>query len=84
VLIGEAAPLIEEALAGTAQLERGSDMADAVARASALAQPGDAVVLAPACSSFDMFSNYKARGHAFAKAVADFLPPKAISGDSIR
>lgn len=84
VLIGEAAPVIEKALTGSVQLDHAKDMADAVARASALAQPGDAVVLAPACSSFDMFTNYKARGQAFAEAVADFLPPEAVSGDSIR
>lgn len=84
VLIGEAAPLIEKALAGSVQLDHAEDMADAVVRASALAQPGDAVVLAPACSSFDMFTNYKVRGQVFAEAVADFLPPKAFSGDSNR
>jgi UDP-N-acetylmuramoylalanine--D-glutamate ligase len=35
---------------------------DAVRRAAALAQPGDAVILSPACSSYDMFENYKERG----------------------
>jgi len=41
----------------------------AVAEAAALAQPGDAVVMAPATSSFDLFANYKERGHAFRRAV---------------
>ncbi|HEU6437052.1 MAG TPA: UDP-N-acetylmuramoyl-L-alanine--D-glutamate ligase [Nitratidesulfovibrio sp.] len=41
----------------------------AVAEAAALAQPGDAVVMAPATSSFDLFANYKERGHAFCRAV---------------
>ncbi|WP_035065704.1 UDP-N-acetylmuramoyl-L-alanine--D-glutamate ligase [Nitratidesulfovibrio termitidis] len=41
----------------------------AVAQAAALAQPGDAVVMAPATSSFDLFANYKERGHAFRRAV---------------
>jgi UDP-N-acetylmuramoylalanine--D-glutamate ligase len=46
-------------------------MPDAVARAAALAQPGDAVLLSPACSSFDMFRDYKDRGDAFVRAVQD-------------
>ncbi|MBZ2173568.1 UDP-N-acetylmuramoyl-L-alanine--D-glutamate ligase [Nitratidesulfovibrio sp. SRB-5] len=41
----------------------------AVAEAAALARPGDAVVMAPATSSFDLFANYKERGHAFRRAV---------------
>jgi UDP-N-acetylmuramoylalanine--D-glutamate ligase len=75
VLIGEATPIIERALAGVAvPLVRAGDMADAVTRAAALAQSGDAVLLAPACSSYDMFNNYKERGVAFACAVAGLVP----------
>jgi UDP-N-acetylmuramoylalanine--D-glutamate ligase len=44
-------------------------MEDAVSAARALATPGDAVLLSPACSSFDMYRDYKARGEAFASAV---------------
>jgi UDP-N-acetylmuramoylalanine--D-glutamate ligase len=44
-------------------------MDDAVARAFALAERGDVVLLAPACSSFDMFTDYAARGRAFKEAV---------------
>jgi UDP-N-acetylmuramoylalanine--D-glutamate ligase len=44
-------------------------MEEAVKKAVALAVPGDAVLLAPACSSFDMFKNYEQRGKAFAAAV---------------
>jgi UDP-N-acetylmuramoylalanine--D-glutamate ligase len=46
-----------------------ASMDDAVARAAALAQPGDAVLLSPACASFDMFRNYKHRGETFRAAV---------------
>ncbi len=45
------------------------DMADAVAQAAQLAQPGDIVLLSPACASFDMYSGYPARGRAFVDAV---------------
>jgi UDP-N-acetylmuramoylalanine--D-glutamate ligase len=69
VLIGEDAPLIEQSLAGAAPLVMATDMDDAVARARRLAQPGDAVLLSPACASFDMFRNYVHRGEMFVAAV---------------
>ena len=46
------------------------DMAEAVALASDGAQPGDTVLLAPACASFDMFDDFEHRGRAFKEAVA--------------
>jgi UDP-N-acetylmuramoylalanine--D-glutamate ligase len=70
VLIGRAAPLIGEALAGSGvALETAIDMDDAVRRALALASPGDAVLLSPACASFDMFRNYEHRAEVFIAAV---------------
>jgi UDP-N-acetylmuramoylalanine--D-glutamate ligase len=72
VLIGEATPLIERALAeaGVAfPVVRAGDMADAVRTAHGLARPGDAVVLSPACSSYDMFQNFEHRGRVFRAAV---------------
>lgn len=69
VLIGEAADRIEAAFAGVTETVRAASMPDAVARAQALAQPGDAVLLSPACASFDMFENFEHRGMVFKKLV---------------
>ncbi len=70
VLIGEAADRIGAALADTVPIERAMTMEEAVRRAAALAHAGDAVVLSPACSSFDMFRDYHQRGQAFRTAAA--------------
>jgi UDP-N-acetylmuramoylalanine--D-glutamate ligase len=69
VVIGEAADRIAGALRGAVETVRASSMDEAVRLASAAARPGDAVLLSPACSSFDMFRDYKHRGEAFVSAV---------------
>lgn len=70
VLIGRDAPLIERALAASGiPLVREATMEAAVATAFALAKEGDAVLLSPACASFDMFRNYGHRGQVFAAAA---------------
>ncbi|HVP09415.1 MAG TPA: UDP-N-acetylmuramoyl-L-alanine--D-glutamate ligase [Burkholderiales bacterium] len=70
LLIGKDAPLIWKALAGTGVAMEGTEsIEEAVKRAAAIARPGDAVLLSPACASFDMFRDYKHRGEAFAAAV---------------
>ncbi len=69
VLIGEAAPRIAAAIGDRVRTERASSMEEAVRRARQLARPGDAVLLSPACSSFDMFQNYADRGERFVAAV---------------
>jgi len=68
LLVGRDAPLIEKALAGL-QTERCASLEEAVARAAAYARPGEAVLLSPACASFDMFRDYRRRGEVFAEAV---------------
>jgi UDP-N-acetylmuramoylalanine--D-glutamate ligase len=74
VLIGRDAPLIAAALGDSAPLHSAADMAQAVAQAAKLAQPGDSVLLSPACASFDMFSGYEERGAVFAEIVRGLAP----------
>ncbi|MFJ7885744.1 UDP-N-acetylmuramoyl-L-alanine--D-glutamate ligase [Pseudomonas sp. NPDC096917] len=69
VLIGRDADLISAALGDTVAQIRVASLDDAVARSRSLAYSGDAVLLSPACASFDMFKNYEERGHLFARAV---------------
>lgn len=70
VLIGRDAPLIEQALAGSGvSLMHAASMEQAVAQAARRANPGDAVLLSPACASFDMFRDYAHRAEVFREAV---------------
>ena len=65
IAYGEAGPLVEKDLQGAVPLERGTTFADVMERARRAARPGDAVLLSPACSSYDMFKNYEERGATF-------------------
>jgi len=69
VAIGEARPLIRDALGGRVTVHEAADMSGAVRTAFASAAPGHTVVLAPACASFDMFRDYAERGRVFKQEV---------------
>jgi UDP-N-acetylmuramoylalanine--D-glutamate ligase len=69
VVLGEDADRIESELKDHAAVVRAADMADAVRRAQRAARPGDVVLLAPACASFDMFRSYEHRGRVFKEEV---------------
>jgi UDP-N-acetylmuramoylalanine--D-glutamate ligase len=69
VLLGEAAEAIAHAIGDRVPARRAASMDDAVRIAASLAKAGDAVLLSPACSSFDMFRDYKHRGDEFVRAV---------------
>ncbi len=75
VLIGRAAPQFAVAIGGRIPTLFATDMRGAVAAAAGAAQPGDLVLLSPACASFDMFANYAARGVAFRDAVLERSRP---------
>ena len=73
ILIGKAAPIIRAAAAAhraTYPVIDATDMHDAVRRATELCAAGDAVVLSPACASYDMFQNFGHRGRVFREAVS--------------
>ncbi len=71
ILIGEAANAMHSALADCAHTQKIATMDEAVNVAASLAVAGDTILLAPACSSFDMFDNYGHRGDVFIQAVLD-------------
>ncbi len=68
--IGAAAEKIESHIRGAAEVVRAETLENAVRRAAEAAAPGDVVLLAPACASFDQFQNYEHRGRVFKEAVA--------------
>jgi len=71
IAYGEAGPLVEQDLKEKVPLERGTTFEDVVARARRAARPGDAVLLSPACSSYDMFKNYEERGATFRRLAQE-------------
>jgi len=77
LLIGGAADKIEMQLAGVVPVERAGTMARAVEIAAERAQPGDTVLLAPACASFDQFESYEHRGRVFKQLVRELAQKHA-------
>jgi UDP-N-acetylmuramoylalanine--D-glutamate ligase len=71
VLIGRDAAAIDKALQGVCTLETCATLEDAVRAAAQAAQPGDTVLLSPACASLDMFRDYTHRGAVFTQAVKE-------------
>lgn len=80
VAIGEATERVVSAVSGALPVERAQSMREAVLHARTLARPGDVVLLAPACSSFDMFADYAERGRAFKAEVARLLAAESARG----
>ncbi|MBT3066788.1 UDP-N-acetylmuramoyl-L-alanine--D-glutamate ligase [Rhodoferax sp. U11-2br] len=79
LLIGRDAPQIRAALLDTGvPLLDASSMMDAVTQASTLAQAGDAVLMSPACASFDMFDNYEHRAQVFVQSVAQLASDAGV------
>jgi UDP-N-acetylmuramoylalanine--D-glutamate ligase len=77
VAIGESAPLIQAVFAGKVPVVTATSMDDAVAQARTLARRGDAVLLSPACASYDWYSGYAERGDDFARAVREHIEADA-------
>jgi UDP-N-acetylmuramoylalanine--D-glutamate ligase len=71
VLLGETRERLARVWEGLAPAYLAADMDEAVARAADLANPGEVVLLSPACASFDMFRDYAHRGETFQKAVKE-------------
>jgi UDP-N-acetylmuramoylalanine--D-glutamate ligase len=71
VLLGRDAPLIEQAIQGVVPVRHATDMQEAVRQAADCAELGDSVLLSPACASFDMYTNFEARGTDFIAAVQE-------------
>ncbi|MFC2156411.1 UDP-N-acetylmuramoyl-L-alanine--D-glutamate ligase [Acidobacteriota bacterium] len=73
VLLGEAAQTIRSALNGTVPLANAESMKDAVQMASELADSGDVILLAPACTSWDMYGSFEERGRDFKNEVTSLI-----------
>jgi UDP-N-acetylmuramoylalanine--D-glutamate ligase len=69
VAMGESADKVEKAFSGFMSVKRATSIDEAVLTAQSFAQPGDVVLLSPACASFDWFENFEQRGKVFKELV---------------
>jgi UDP-N-acetylmuramoylalanine--D-glutamate ligase len=69
VAYGESGPIVVQDLGSHLTVVPAGSFEEVIATARRLARPGDAVLLSPACSSYDMFKNYEERGERFRRAV---------------
>jgi UDP-N-acetylmuramoylalanine--D-glutamate ligase len=83
LLIGAAADKIESQLGGIVPVERAGMLTRAVELAAEHARPGDTVLLAPACASFDQFESYEHRGRVFKQLVRG-MAERNHAGDRVR
>ena len=84
VLIGRDAPLLRETLQDSGvSLQEAGDLSQAVQVCAQLAQPGDAVLLSPACASLDMFRNYEHRAEVFRAAVGELAEAAGVSMEGV-
>ncbi len=73
ILLGEAAERMEKTFKGATRILRVESVEEAVKEAIQNARPGGEILFSPACSSFDMFSGFEERGHAFKDAARKYL-----------
>lgn len=78
--IGAAAPLIENDIRGTVEIVPAGTLENAIRRAAENAAPGEVVLLAPACASYDQFQSYEERGKAFKAVVKALEQRRALAG----
>jgi UDP-N-acetylmuramoylalanine--D-glutamate ligase len=83
ILIGEDAANIESQLENHARIVRADSIADAVQKSFAAAEKGDAVLLAPACASFDMFASFEERGKVFKDSVTEIGSKFKVESSSL-
>jgi UDP-N-acetylmuramoylalanine--D-glutamate ligase len=83
LLIGSAAEKIDSQIAGSVPVEKAGTMEKALEMAERLARPGDVVLLAPACASFDQFENYEQRGRVFKDLVHSLANRAPVSTGAV-